>query len=132
MRTFTILSALLLAVALAAPAPAVGQSAGDEQYTDPFQEEAGGGGGGQQGGGQPQGDVPQAPVPTPAPAPAPAPAPETGVTDPTVGSALSVQPSSAAPTATNILPVTGVPAALAAAVGAALVLGGAALRRIAR
>ena len=79
MPTFRIVSVLLMALALAAPAAAFAQSAGDEQYTDPFQEEAGGGGG-QQDGGQSQPEPQE-----PAPAPEPAPALESDFTDPSAG-----------------------------------------------
>ncbi len=42
--------ALAVVIALAAPAPAVAQSAGDEQYADPFGPAEGGGGGDQESG----------------------------------------------------------------------------------
>ena len=73
------IAALVAAGALAAPASAVAQSAGDEQYQDPFagedqgQSQGGGDGGGAQ---QPTAPAPSAPAPEAAPAPAPsAPAP---------------------------------------------------------
>lgn len=43
MRRRSTLLLVLLALALALPATALGQSAGDDQYVDPFQEEQGGG-----------------------------------------------------------------------------------------
>jgi hypothetical protein len=97
--------ALLLAVSLLAlPAAAMAQSAGDEQYADPF------------------GQTDQPPQGEPAPEPAPAPAapaapaaPEQAVTSQQV----------AAPT----LPATGLPAYLLASTGAMLLASGAALRR---
>jgi hypothetical protein len=46
MRSTGKLLVLLLTLALAAPAAALAQSAGDEQYVDPFQGQEGGGGGG--------------------------------------------------------------------------------------
>ena len=60
MRTISGLLALALVIAVAFPATAMAQSAGDEQYTDPFQGEnqgdnVGGGGGGDDGNGQPGG-----------------------------------------------------------------------------
>jgi hypothetical protein len=74
------LAALLAALALLAPASAFGQSAGDEQYADPF------GGEDQSSSSQSSGDEQTPPASsaptqtaqataTPAPAPAPAPAP---------------------------------------------------------
>ena len=123
MPTFRIVSVLLMALALAAPAAAFAQSAGDEQYTDPFQEEAGGGGG-QQDGGQSQPE-PQEPLLLRSPL-----CPESDFTDPSAG-ATSAQPGSVAPDSTNTLPVTGLPAALSAGLGAAFTLGGALLRRTA-
>ena len=52
MRPTGKLLAILLMLALAAPATALAQSAGDEQYVDPFQgQQCGGGGGGGGGGG---------------------------------------------------------------------------------
>jgi len=46
MRSTGKLLVLLLTLALAAPAVVLAQSAGDEQYVDPFQGQGGGGGGG--------------------------------------------------------------------------------------
>jgi hypothetical protein len=51
MRSTGKLLVLLLTLALAAPAVVLAQSAGDEQYVDPFQGQDGGGGGGGGGGG---------------------------------------------------------------------------------
>jgi hypothetical protein len=106
------LTALLALLALLAlPGPALAQSAGDEQYQDPFaqgQEETAdqGGSGGDQGS---DGDGVAQPAP-PAPAPEAAPA------------------QNEAPAGTQTLPRTGFPAALAAAVGLALLAGGTLLR----
>ena len=50
MRSTGKLLVLLLTLALAAPAVVLAQSAGDEQYVDPFQGQGGGGGGGGGGG----------------------------------------------------------------------------------
>jgi hypothetical protein len=85
----TRLAALLAALALALPATAFAQGAGDDQYQDPFgdetaQAEPGGSGSGGAGGLSEQPPVPpdsgdggsQEPAPAPAPEPAPAPAPE--------------------------------------------------------
>ena len=106
----------LIAAALALPGAAWGQSAGDEQYEDPFAPEQGqsGDGGAQEeeeGGGQP------APEPEPAPAApaAPAPAPE-----PAAGAAVQAEQ----------LPRTGSPAdaGLLALSGTLLLAGGVVLR----
>jgi hypothetical protein len=132
--------AFVLALALAAPAltvPAVafGQSAGDEQYVDPFQgqdDDRGGSGGGgsgsgsgseggsQGGGGGGGGSATPAPVPEEAPAEV---APDTASAETDVGSTTS----STDPT----LPRTGL--ALGGLVGIGLVLlgGGITLRRLA-
>jgi hypothetical protein len=102
------LAALAAALLLAAPAPALAQSAGDEQYEDPFAGE-------QQG----QAQEPEATA-TPAPAePAPAPPPES---DPPP--APAEQPA-AQPTE---LPRTGLDAGPVLAIGAVLLAGGVALR----
>ena len=113
-RIATCLATLAL---LALPATALAQSAGDEQYSDPFGKvengnDNGGGGGG---------NATEAPAPdtsTPA-APAPAPA-ETSVesTGTTATDATGAQ-----------LPRTGFPVLLLAGAGALLALSGAALRR---
>jgi hypothetical protein len=104
---------MLAILALALPAPALGQGAGDEQYRDPFAgQQPGGGQAQQQGGqsgssGQPAAD-PAAPAPTADPA-----------------AATQAQ-------ATGELPRTGSEGVfLLLAYGWALLLGGTALRRIA-
>src|SRR5919112_1576708 len=51
MRPIGKVLAVLLMLALAAPAAVLAQSAGDEQYVDPFQGQGDGGGGGGGGGG---------------------------------------------------------------------------------
>jgi hypothetical protein len=109
------LVALLAVVALLAiPGAALAQSAGDEQYVDPFQ------GGEQQPSEAPQ-EAPAAPT-EPAPAePAPA-APAT----PSEQGEVTVAPTQTeAPT----LPRTGFPALLFLSAGYALLLAGVALRR---
>jgi LPXTG-motif cell wall-anchored protein len=115
------LVALAVAFLLASPASALAQSAGDEQYDDPF---GGGGGGGQQ----------EQPASTPEPAPAPAePAPAPAATaEPTTS-----EPAPAAPAAESSstggkgkqLPRTGAPTGLVIAAGVAMLLGGLLLRR---
>ena len=112
-RTLIVLASLLLA--LASPAAALGQGAGDEQYQDPFGEEQG----------QPE------PTATPAPAqPAPAqPAPA----QPAPAQSSQSQPAPAAtpvPAATGPqLPRTGADAGLLALAGGLLLAAGLALRR---
>ena len=102
------LAVLVAAVLLAAPAAAFGQSAGDDQYEDPFagenqsQPQSGGGA--------------QEPTPTPAPA-EPAPAAPAPAAEP--AAAVAQQPE---------LPRTGLDAAPILAIGAVLLGGGVALR----
>ena len=101
------LVALLLAVSLLAlPTAAMAQSAGDEQYSDPFG----------------QTDEPSGSQDNPAPEPEPAPAPATPAAP--AEQAVTSQ-DAAAPT----LPATGLPAFLLASAGAMLLASGAALRR---
>ena len=103
------LLALLLAVSLLAlPSAALAQSAGDEQYEDPFGEVQDQDGA--------QGD--------PAPAPDEAPAPATPA-EPAAAGDEAVSSQQAAPT----LPATGLPVLLLASAGAMLLASGAALRR---
>ena len=96
---------------LVLPSAALAQSAGDEQYADPFgQTDDQGGSDGQQA---------QAPEPEPAPAPA--------QSDEALGQSEPEIATTAAPT----LPATGLPAALLAGSGALLLAGGTTLRRLA-
>jgi hypothetical protein len=106
------IAALILAVVLlAAPAAALAQSAGDEQYVDPFQGEGNGG---------------QAEQPEPAPAPEPAPEQPSEPLPSADGDAPAAEPAQeSAPT----LPRTGAPVVLFAAAGYALLLAGIAIRR---
>jgi hypothetical protein len=106
------LAALLtVAALLALPAAALAQSAGDEQYVDPFQ-------GGEEQPVQPPQEAPAAPG-EPAPAePAPA-------TPSTPGEVTPAPAQSEAPT----LPRTGLPVLLILSAGYALMLAGVALRR---
>lgn len=123
------LAVLGTAIALALPSVAAAQSAGDDQYTDPF-------GGGDQSGQQEQsgdsqdGSAPQDPAPA-APAPEPAPAP--------AGAApAAAEPAPAPPAATATtaaapqLPRTGMHTWLVLALGGTLLAGGVALRSRAR
>jgi LPXTG-motif cell wall-anchored protein len=106
------IAALVAAALLAAPVPALAQSAGDEQYEDPF-----------------AGEEQSQPEPTATPAPAPAePAPEATAPAPT---AEPTPPSATAAPASqqqSELPRTGLDARLILAAGAVLLGGGIALR----
>jgi hypothetical protein len=104
---------LILAVSLfALPSAAFAQSAGDEQYADPFDqtEEPSGS----------QGEPTQAPEPAPAPAPAPA---------QSDGTAEATQTQVVAQADTPTLPATGLPVGLLAGTGLLLLAGGTTLRR---
>jgi hypothetical protein len=118
------LLALVAAVALTVPAPALAQSAGDDQYQDPF-----GGDSGASATPTPQppssGTAPSTPAPAPAPAPS-APAPSASAAAPSASAAQTV------PSATSRaqLPYTGAPvdAGLLAGLGGVLLAGGLTLR----
>jgi hypothetical protein len=112
--------ALVIALALALPSAALAQSAGDEQYVDPFDDSQGqqqeqvtppSQGGGSQGGD----GTAAAPTETQV-------VPETPSVAPSTTGAPTVQ-------GTETLPVTGLPAAALALAGAFLVAAGATLRR---
>jgi LPXTG-motif cell wall-anchored protein len=120
------LGCVLLAAALAFPAAAFGQSAGDEQYQDPFapsEEEA-----------NPE-PAPAQPAQDPtSPAPAPEPAPAQPAQDPTTPAPAPVsQPSQPAAAAEGAgrepLPYTGADEGLVALAGGVLLASGLALRR---
>ena len=98
---------LFCALALAAPATAYGQSAGDEQYEDPF---------------APGTEEPQA---TPEPAPAPAPASGAEASPPAAAPAPDPAPEA---TAARQLPYTGADVEIVLAAGVALLAGGVVLR----
>ena len=105
------LAALLTALLLACPGSALAQSAGDDQYEDPF------------GGGQEQ----EQPAPTAEPEQAaPEAVPEAA---PEAAPAAQATPAPAAPAAQEQLPVTGVETGLVAAAGALLLGAGVTLRR---
>jgi hypothetical protein len=107
-------AALTLALALlAAPASALAQSAGDEQYVDPFQGEGNGGQTEQ-----------QAPEQDPPPAPA-----LEQPSEPPPSSNGEESPAEAAQETSPTLPRTGAPVILFAAAGYALLLAGIAIRR---
>jgi LPXTG-motif cell wall-anchored protein len=104
---------LIAASLLAVPSAALAQSAGDEQYSDPFgQSDQGGGNQGQQG--QGQGQAPAEPAQTPA-------AP-TSTADQAVASQETTSPT---------LPRTGLNDVFFAVMGATLLLAGATVRRLA-
>jgi hypothetical protein len=120
------LLAILLGLALLAPTPALGQSAGDEQYVDPFQDTPGDNAGGQsnsgsqggQGGAGSQGGG-EAVAPPAEPA-----APE--------GAASVEAPATqdSAPGGDGLaLPRTGLPAAVLGLIGLLVLAGGVTLRR---
>jgi hypothetical protein len=103
----TLLAAALALLALALPPAAFAQSAGDDQYTDPFgqvDENTGGGGGGDGDAG-----VPAEPAPTPV--------------EPAQTGEETVVPAG------ESLPRTGLPAAALALAGIGSLAAGAALRR---
>lgn len=107
---------LATALALAAPASALAQSAGDEQYRDPFAgeqppQDGSSGGGDPNGATAPQGGTGSAPAPAPSTTPAPG--------EPTA-------------TVAGELPRTGPAAALIFVAGVVLVGAGLGLRRSAR
>jgi len=104
-RLVTLLAAVCL---LALPGAALAQSAGDEQYNDPFGEVE-----------EPSGSQEE-----PAQAPEPAPAPSQN-DDSVVGSEPDTTAQAAAPT----LPATGLPAGFLAGTGALLLAAGTTLRR---
>jgi hypothetical protein len=108
---------LTLAALLAVPAAALAQSAGDEQYVDPFQ-------GGEQ---QPSEAPQEAPPEAPAEATEPAPAAPTAPAAPSdaAGEATATPAQADAPT----LPRTGFPAMLLLSAGYALLLAGFTIRR---
>ncbi len=101
------LLALFLALSmLALPSAAAAQSAGDEQYADPFGQTE-----------QPNGSQDQ---PAPEPQPAPTPATPAAPAEQAVASQQAQAPT---------LPATGMPAHLLASTGALLLASGALLRR---
>ena len=104
----------MLALVLALPAAALAQSAGDNQYQDPFEDQGGGGQTQQQGSTtQQQGQAPS--------------------TTQSQGTAPSTTTTQAQAAQANTLPRTGSETGpLLLAYGAALLIGGTALRRAAR
>jgi hypothetical protein len=105
------LAALVATALLAAPAPALAQSAGDEQYEDPF-----------------AGENQSQPEPTATPAP-PEPAPATTAPAPEPTAEPAVQAPAAQPASQQQqLPRTGLDAVPILGAGAVLLAGGIALR----
>ena len=107
------LTCLIVGAMLLLPAAAFGQSAGDEQYEDPFApapEQSGGGGSG--------GEEPTGGGAEPAPAPAQESAPEPA----------QPAPATAAQETPQQLPYTGADEGLVALAGVVLLAGGVALR----
>jgi len=116
------LATFAAAVLLAAPSPALAQSAGDDQYEDPFAGENQGGGSGE----------PAAPEPSAPAAPAPdvpdtgTAAPDTGADAPDIGTAA--QESGPAPAAQPQLPYTGAKTGAVMLAGSIMLAAGLVLR----
>jgi hypothetical protein len=109
----SLLALLAVGASLVLPAGALAQSAGDEQYTDPFGDE--------EPATQQQEPAPEQPA-----------APPSGTPDPAPGGDGSAEPAPAAEAAQEsppTLPRTGAPVLLLAASGYALLLTGIAIRR---
>jgi hypothetical protein len=100
---------LLAASLLAVPSSVLAQSAGDEQYADPFEQ-------------QPQQPSGSQEEPAPAQEPAPAPAPSGGTAD-------AAQTQVVQQTDSPTLPATGLPVGLLAGTGALLLAAGTTMRR---
>jgi hypothetical protein len=108
----------MLLTALAVPGAALAQSAGDEQYSDPFGPEEP----------QQQEEQPQAPAQPAEPEPAPAPAPAGDSSPPAEESSGDLTPAPAQSSDPS-LPVTGLPALAMLIAGAGLFAAGAVVRR---
>jgi hypothetical protein len=136
MRGAALICMLLAGLAIL-PGAALAQSAGDEQYFDPFQDPQGGGqgggGGGQGTGGgestQPDtGAAPETGTVEPAPPAEPA-APAEPAPPSEEGGGFGASASGAPGSGSAVLPRTGLPVALAAILGTVFLVGGVALRR---
>jgi LPXTG-motif cell wall-anchored protein len=106
------IACLLAAAMLALPGSAAAQSAGDEQYEDPFAPEQS----------QEQPQATPEPAPAPEAAPPSAPAPAAPAPEP------AAEAAAAQPAAAEQLPYTGADAGVLALGGALLLAGGIALR----
>ena len=131
MRRAMFMLLMLIGLAVLVPAESLAQSAGDEQYVDPFQNEAqqggSGGGGDAGGGGGSQGTQTGGDTGT-----------QTGETEGTTestpppsdeGGGFGASASGSSTTGSDVLPRTGVPAVLTALLGALLLSLGVAFRR---
>ena len=127
MRVLALLAAFL--VLAGAPAVAAAQSAGDDQYVDPFAgQDAGGSGAGDKTGSAPSSSAPSASAPsTSAPASAPSTSAPASSAPSSSAPAASAPSVSAAPVQVQ-LPYTGGATAYRALLGAVLLLAGVALR----
>ena len=103
-------------LALSMPAVALADSAGDNQYQDPFSNVPS----------HPKQQKKSGTTTTPTPTPTPAPAPSSSSSSATTTTPAAQDPSS------NTLPRTGFPLLPVAALGAALVAAGLTLRRLVR
>jgi hypothetical protein len=120
-KHLSLLALVALALSLALPSAALAQSAGDEQYTDPFGEG--------DSGGQTQEPSPDQPVEQPSGTPEPAPAPGGNGTAEPAPTAEAAPAPEAAQDGSPTLPRTGAPVILFAAIGYVLLLAGTAIRR---
>ena len=137
MRVLALLAAFL--VLAGAPAVAAAQSAGDDQYVDPFAgQDAGGSGAGGKTGSAPSASAPSASAPSTSAPSASAPSTSAPASAPSTSAPASSAPSSSAPAASAPsvssapvqvqLPYTGGATAYRALLGAVLLLAGVALR----
>ena len=132
------LTALVLSLALALPGAALAQSAGDDQYVDPFQQSpegsggksGGGGGGGSQGnqGNGSQGSQGGSSQGTQSGSGTAGAGSDSGSAGAAAQGAVGTSGSEAG-SGSGDLPRTGFPAAVLALIGAVLLAGGATLRR---
>ena len=134
------LTALVLSLALALPGAALAQSAGDDQYVDPFEQSpegsggnsggGGGGGGGSQGnqGSNSQGSQGGGSQGTQSGSGTAGAGSDSGTAGAAAQGAVGTSGSEAGSGSGN-LPRTGFPAAVLALIGAVLLAGGATLRR---
>jgi hypothetical protein len=115
-----LLTLAALAMSLALPNSALGQSAGDEQYTDPFGQE--------DPAAQQQDPAPEQPAEPPSAPAAPAPG-GNGTAEPAPAPSAETAPSEASQEASPALPRSGMPVLVLAAIGYALLLTGIVIRR---